>query len=230
VGDGTILRLFAFRPARSDSAFDATLRDDVLPGLLALPGLVDAFVGRPGPAEDQEPVIASVWRSRRAMSRDLESSSLLAPFQPDQEPEIVASRLDILPVAVAIRPDRVEPPAIIRVYRGEVRPGELDEYVQDVRSGALADVQTNEGLVALYLGAQAPARFITVSAWTGWSAVERATGGNVRHPIATRHAHRLVAAEVDHYEILPNTARPHVPARGRAAGTQEAAGVARAKT
>jgi hypothetical protein len=230
VGDGTILRLFAFRPARSDSAFDATLRDDVLPGLLALPGLADAFVGRHGPGEDQERVIASVWRSRRAMSRDLESSSLLAPFQPDQEPEIVASRLDILPVAVAIRPDRVEPPAIIRVYRGEVRPGELDEYVQDVRSGALADVEANEGLVALYLGAQAPARFITVSAWTGWSAVERATGGNVRHPIATRHAHRLVAGEVDHYEMLPNTARPHARARGRVAGTQEAAGVARART
>jgi len=52
VGDGTMLRVFAFRPARADSAFDATLRDGVLPGLLALPGLVDAFVGRHGPGED----------------------------------------------------------------------------------------------------------------------------------------------------------------------------------
>jgi hypothetical protein len=47
-----MLRVFAFRPARADSAFDATLRDGVLPGLLALPGLVDAFVGRHGPGED----------------------------------------------------------------------------------------------------------------------------------------------------------------------------------
>jgi len=211
-----MLRLFAFRPARSDAAFDAILRDEVLPGLLALPGLVDAFVGRHGPGEDQERVIASVWRSRRAMAGDLQASSLLAPFQPDEAPEIVASRLDVLPVAVAIRPERDEPPAIVRVYRGEVREGELDAYLQDVRSGALADAETNEGLVALYLGAQAPARFITVSAWTGWSAIERATGGNVRQPIATRHSHRLVAGEVDHYEMLPNTSRPPVRIRAGA--------------
>jgi hypothetical protein len=211
-----MLRLFAFRPARSDAAFDAMLRDTVLPGLLALPGLVDAFVGRHGPGEDQERVIASVWRSRRAMAGDLQASSLLAPFQPDQAPEIVASRLDVLPVAVAIRPERDAPPAIVRVYRGEVRDGELGAYLQDVRTGALADAETNEGLVALYLGAQAPARFITVSAWTGWSAIERATGGNVRHPIATRHAGRLAAGEVDHYEMLPNTVRPPVRTRAGA--------------
>jgi hypothetical protein len=211
-----MLRLLAFRPARSDATFDAILRDEVLPGLLALPGLVDAFVGRHGPGEDQERVIASVWRSRRAMAGDLQASSLLAPFQPDQAPEIVASRLDVLPVSVAIRPERDEPPAIVRVYRGEVREGELDAYLQDVRTGALADAETNEGLVALYLGAQAPARFITVSAWTGWSAIERATGGNVRHPIATRHAHRLLAGEVDHYEMLPNTGRPPVRTRAGA--------------
>ena len=36
MGDGSILRIFAFRPARSDSAFDSTVRDDVLPGLLAM--------------------------------------------------------------------------------------------------------------------------------------------------------------------------------------------------
>src|SRR6266508_3254679 len=217
--------MFAFRPARSDSAFDSTLRDDILPGLLALSGLVDAFVGRHGPGDDQERVIASVWRSRRAMTAGLESSSLLAPFQPDQAPEIVASRLDILPVAVAVHPERAEPPAIIRVYRGEVRSGELDAYVEDVRTGALADADTNEGLVALYLGAQAPARFMTVSAWTGWSAIERATGGNVRQPIATRHAHRRGAGEVDHYEMLPNTVRPaiRVLTATRAGATRAAA-------
>jgi hypothetical protein len=217
LGEGTILRLFAFRPARSDSAFDATLRDEVLPGLLALSGIVDAFVGRHGPGENQERVIASVWRSRRAMAGELRSSSLLAPYQPDQAPAIVASRLDILPVTVAIRLERAEPACIVRVYRGEVREGELDAYVEDVRTGAMADAETNEGLIALYMGAQAPGRFITVSAWTGWSAIERATGGNVRQPIATRHADRLVAGEVDHYEMLPNMVRPPVRARAGAA-------------
>jgi hypothetical protein len=144
------------------------------------------------------------------MTGDLRSSPVMAPVEPDHAPEIVACRLDILPVAVAIRPGRSAPPAIVRVYRGEVRKGQLDAYIQDVRTGALADADTNEGLVGLYLGAQPPSRFITVSAWTGWPAIERATGGNVRHPIATRHAHRLVAGEVDHYEAVADPARPPV--------------------
>ena len=35
--EGAILRLFVFRPARSDAALDATLREDVLPGQYRTP-------------------------------------------------------------------------------------------------------------------------------------------------------------------------------------------------
>ena len=59
--EGAILRLFVFRPARSEAAFDATLREDVLPRLMLMPGIVDAFVGRHGPGSDDERVIASIW-------------------------------------------------------------------------------------------------------------------------------------------------------------------------
>jgi hypothetical protein len=62
VGEGNVLRLFAFRPTRSDAAFDAILRDEVLPGLLALPGLVEAFVGR----RTSEP---APWPTRKRCSR-----------------------------------------------------------------------------------------------------------------------------------------------------------------
>jgi hypothetical protein len=53
-----------------------------------------------------------------------------------------------------------------------------------------------------------PSRFVTVSAWTGWAAIEQATGGNIHQPLATRNAERLVAFDVGHYEILPDSVRP----------------------
>ena len=208
--EGAILRLFVFRPARSDAAFDATLREDVLPRLMDMPGIVDAFVGRHGPGSDDERVIASIWESRRAMTAGLGASSIMAPYQPDQAAEVVASRLDILGVRVAVRHERADPPVILRVFRGEAKQGQLEGYIQEADMGAKADAESNAGLAALYLGSQPPTRFITVSAWTSWSSIEVATGGDVRRPVATRHSERLVGADVDHYEMLPNAIRPPV--------------------
>jgi hypothetical protein len=118
------------------------------------------------------------------------------------------ARLDILPVEIAIRVERSDPPRILRVFRGEIRPGELDAYIDDVRRGASADAEANQGLIALYLGTERPNRFVTVSAWTNWTAIEIATGGNVKRPFATRNTDRMVAGHPTHYEILPNAGRP----------------------
>ena len=67
----------------------------------------------------------------------------------------------------------------------------------------MADAVVNDGLVAFALGAAAADAFVTVSAWTGWPAIEEATGGNTRVPIATRNAIRLTGFEVSHFELLP---------------------------
>ena len=208
--DGTVLRVFTFRPVGSDAALDATLRDDVLPALLASPSLLDALVGRHDAADEDERVVASVWQSREAMTAELGESSLVAPFRPEQAGSISDGRLDVLPVAVSVRVERAEPPSILRVFRGEAREGQLDLYVDEARVGAGADAAANKGLVALYLGIDPPSRFVTVSAWTDWGAIERATGGNVRQPIATRNSLRIVTGTAEHYEILPSTARPPV--------------------
>ncbi|HEV7810501.1 MAG TPA: hypothetical protein VGO64_07870, partial [Candidatus Limnocylindrales bacterium] len=97
-----------------------------------------------------------------------------------------------------------EPARILRVFRGRVQAGGLEAYVADARSGMLADAMVNDGLVAFALGAEPPDAFVTVSAWTGWSAIEEATGGNTRQPIATRNSVGLSGFEVVHYETLPD--------------------------
>jgi hypothetical protein len=206
--EGTILRLFAFRPLGSGAAFDAALREAVLPDLLAIAGVRDAYVGRHGPDENGERVIASVWASRPQMATHLGESSDIGRFHAELVHDFTSSRLDVLPIHVAVSAERSEPPRILRVFRGEVREGETDVYLEEARAGTLSDAAMNEGLVALYLGVEWPSRFVTVSAWTGWGAIEEATGGNTRQPLATRNAERMVAFDVGHYEILPDSLRP----------------------
>jgi hypothetical protein len=214
VGDETIIRLFGFRPLGSGAELDAALRDNVLPDVLSAPGILDAYVARNGLGVAGERVIASMWESREAMAAELGEASVIGRFHPELVEDLMSSRLDILPLAFAIRHEREVPPIILRVYRGEVHPGELDAYVEEARDGTLADAAANEGLVALYLGAEPPTRFITVSAWTDWDAIARATGGNIRQPVATRNAARIAEGDAAHYEILPLTSRPPVrPAR-----------------
>jgi hypothetical protein len=211
VADEGILRVFGFRPLGSGAELDAALRDDVLPDILSAAGILDAYVARSGTGGAGERVIASMWESREAMTAELGEASVIGRFHPERVEEITSSRLDIVPLVFSVRDDRERAAIILRVYRGEVRPGELAAYVDEARDGTLADADTNGGLVALYLGAEPPVRFITVSAWTDWDAIARATGGNNKQPVATRNAARIAAGSVTHYEILPATQRP--PAR-----------------
>jgi heme-degrading monooxygenase HmoA len=212
VADEGILRLFGFRPLGSGAELDAALRDEVLPDFLSASGILDAYVARSGTGVAGERVIASMWESRDAMAAELGEASVIGRFHPERVEELTSSRLDILPLAFAVRNERDQAPIILRIYRGEVHPGELDAYVEEARNGTLADALANEGLVALYLGAEPPARFITVSAWTDWDAIARATGGNIRQPMTTRNLARIAEGSAAHYEILPSTSRPPAPA------------------
>jgi hypothetical protein len=66
-----------------------------------------------------------------------------------------------------------------------------------------ADSQINDGLVSFVLGHDGVDSFVSASTWTSWSAIEAATGGNTRHPFATRNSRRLVDFRIVHLELLP---------------------------
>jgi hypothetical protein len=101
-----------------------------------------------------------------------------------------------------VEPDAA--PGIVRALRGRIRLGELDAYVEEARSGTLSDIADGGGPMALYLGTtgSAPDEFLTVSTWRDWSAIEKATGGDVRWPLATRHPKRIISFDVTHYEAI----------------------------
>lgn len=128
-------------------------------------------------------------------------SDRLGVFHPEH---LVATSDHVLEVFEKRIGDRVEgaPPTILRVFRGVVRPGELDAYVDEVRDGVELDRRNGIGPVALYLGATDDGPFITASAWREWDDIAHATGGDIREPNKTRHPERLELWSIEHYEIV----------------------------
>jgi hypothetical protein len=196
------LRVVAFQPSGLEAPVDAVLREAIVPRLLERDEIIDAWIGRQGSSTDRSRIVASTW----AEEPGPEPADLAALHDAGLHggPPVVG-QVDQLALAVHARFERTEPARILRVFRGAVRADEIDAYIAEARAGMAADAETNDGLIAFALGTEAPGAFVTISAWTGWAAIEAATGGNTRQPFATRNATRLTASSVAHYEVLPET-------------------------
>jgi heme-degrading monooxygenase HmoA len=195
-----VIRILRFRPLRV--GFDGVLRDHEIPNLRRAPGLIDIVAGRHGPDELGPRIVASVWASVEAMTAA--DGLPAATARPDRVPDTADTELEILSVKVAVRADSGDVPRVLRTFRGQVRPGELPAYIEEARSGTLLDNEAGHGPLALYLATvdSSPDRFVTLSTWRDWSAIQAATGGDIRQPVATRHAERIVASEATHYEAI----------------------------
>jgi hypothetical protein len=201
VAEPPVLRLFSFRPVHS--AFDAVLRDVMVPDLRLFPELLDLHLGRRGPDELGPRLIASVWSSRDSMITAVGRDFDPPVFHPEYLDETADRVLEVLPLPLSLRFERSAPPRIMRALRGSIRPGERPAYVEEARMGTLADVQAGRGPLALHLGTgPGDDDFVTVSVWESWSDIEAATGGDIARPIATRHPERIVDWDASHYEII----------------------------
>ncbi|HUG48497.1 MAG TPA: hypothetical protein VMP67_08805 [Candidatus Limnocylindria bacterium] len=179
------------------------LREVVLPGLRAQPGLRHAYAGRSGASDTGPRLVASVWELDVAPGEPPAELVSLLGFERSDAARDVA--LEVLPVALALPFEQPDEPRILRVFRGQTRAGELDAYVEEVREGTYADVMAQHGPLALFLGIKRPDSFVTVSVWSAWEHIQAATGGNLLAPIATQHSERLIAGDATHYEIVPNS-------------------------
>jgi hypothetical protein len=194
------LRIVTFQPGGLEAPLDVVLREAIVPRLLERDEIVDAWIGRHGSPSDRTRVVASTW-SEESSGPAADLAALHDPGLAEHPPAI--DSVEQLGLAVNARFERLEPARVLRVFHGIVRPGELDAYVGEARRGMAADAAVNEGLIALMLGTEGSDSFVTVSAWTDWSAIEDATGGNTKRPFATRNSARLASFRVAHFEILP---------------------------
>jgi hypothetical protein len=206
-----VLRLFRFRPAHP--SFDSILRDVMVPDLLSRTGLEAVFVGRQGPGDVGERLVATIWESEAAMVEAVGRSFDPPIFHPEHIDDTVEKRLDILPLAYAFGGPS-SGGSVLRLLDGEARQGELGRYVDHVREGTQRDAEGSRGPRALYLAAAGDDRFATLSVWGRWSKVAEATGGSVEDPRHTRHHDLLAGWTVAHYEAV-------VCEAGRGAGQPE---------
>ena len=197
------VRLFRFRSPRTAELTDGLLREQIEPSLLCQPGLRYMYAGRGSGPAGEERLLATVWEKPADRSDRL--AELNRPFDFERAPDVHDLAVEALRLAAAIEPSDGEPPSILRVFRGRVRPGELDAYLAEVQSGTLADIARDYGPSALFLGTAPPESFVTVSVWSSWERIALATGGNIHQPIATRHEHRLIEGDATHLEIVPHT-------------------------
>ena len=196
-----VLRLFSFRPVQA--AFDAVLREVMVPDLRLSQGLQELYVGRRGPDELGPRLIASIWTSRTAMISAVGEDFDPPVFHPEYLDATADRILEINPLAISLRFERPGPARIMRALRGRIRPGEREAYVGEAHAGTLADVEAGGGPLALHLAiGPGDDDFLTVSVWENWSAIEAATGGDIERPIATRHPERIVEWEASHFEIV----------------------------
>lgn len=194
-----VIRILRLRPARV--GFDGILRD-ALPALRASAGLLDVAAGRHGPDELGPRIVASVWAATEAMDAAVRSqpgsAALTAP------PDAMDVTVESLALDVAFRAEPARTPRVVRAFAGQVRSGTLAAYIDAARAGTLVDDAAGRGPCALYLAGlpSDPDGFVTISTWSDWAAIEAATGGDIRRPVATRHPERLVAWEATHFESL----------------------------
>lgn len=198
---GHILRVVRFRVPRAES--DAYLRSETIPHLRTLPGLLDVHVGRREEAEGDNRIVATVWSDRAAMVDAVGESVQIAPAFAERTGVTTIEGFEALDLRIELPFATYESSSLLRVFRGEVRSGELEDYIIETRAGTLADAEAGRGPAVLYLAADLPDRFVTVSLWPSWQAIADATGGDIRRPTMTKDSRRLVGMDVTHYEVVP---------------------------
>jgi hypothetical protein len=198
-----LLRLFTFRPDRAGDSADELLRQSILPALLRMPGLLYIYAARASATEGDTRVVATVW------DRDASTASegLDRPLDFESSDHALDVDIELYKLDIELAFEGAGAPQILRIFRGQTVPGELDNYVEHARHGTLADALADHGPEALFLAPVPPDQFVTVSAWLGWDRIAASTGGNLRQPIGTRYSELLAGGTAAFFEIVPST--PH---------------------
>jgi hypothetical protein len=199
--EGHILRVVRFRSRGVES--DGFLRSDTIPFLRGLPGLLDVHAGRRDEPEADNRIVAMVWSDRAAMVSTVGESVALTPSFVERTGVSAIESLEVHEIRIELPFATAEPSVLLRVFRGQVKPGELDAYIAETEAGTLADAAAGRGPGVLYLAADPPDRFVTISLWPSWQKIAEATGGDIRRPTMTKDSSRLIGLDVSHYEVLP---------------------------
>ncbi len=199
--DRPCLRVVTFSTQGTWHDVDATLRAWRV-AYAAEPGNLATWLGRRGAGPTEERVVAAIWSPGHAPRPEMDIAERVVREVPAGA-RIEGIRSEALPVRIHETFTRDAPMAILRVYRGCTRPGELDAYLQEAHAGTRLDGQRADGPGTVVCGTEGDTGFVTVSLWPDWTAIEACTGGDIRRPLATRNAARIESGAPTHYELVP---------------------------
>jgi hypothetical protein len=203
VAEASAIRLLTFRSETAGPVLDVALRDEVVPALDAMRGVVDIHAGRHVASAAGARILVTTWATRAAMAAALGAGEVDLLLR-DHADAIEDERTETFDLAFGLRLDRDLPANILRIVRGTTGAGELAAYVEERHARGLRDAQTYEGMLAVYVGIEPPTSFVTVSVWADWASIERSTGATVHNPGGAGTAG--LEASATHYEILPPAA------------------------
>jgi hypothetical protein len=199
LSEPAIVRLFHFQPVRP--AFDAVLREAVLPELRSLPGVMRVWAGRQGPGELGARLIVSVWSSRAAMEAALGDDLGGARLHPEILDDTSDRHLDMLSLVVMEASPTPLVTGILRVTRGRLSDGDMTAYARLVVRDVTTRHDDGTGPGAVIVASDDGSEVVMVSTWPDWAAIESATGASVDEPLRVKR-YRLSGFQVDHYELV----------------------------
>jgi hypothetical protein len=204
----------------SDSAWpptvDERLRTGALAALTGVPGFRAGWVGRNDPTARNERVVATVWDDADPPGATDLVARLLGGL-----PKSHTLQQQVARITIDVSFAREASATILRVYKGQTVPGMLERYIEDARTGTIADGADPMGPLAVVSGVAGPDSFLTISTWSSWSCIEACTGGDIRRPLVTRNAAWIASGGPVHYEILGELDPGH-PAPADATGAAAA--------
>ena len=197
--EAAVVRLFTFQPVRP--AFDAILRDSVLPDLRGTPGALRVWAGRQGPGEVGTRLIVSAWSSLAAMSAALGNDPEDTRFHPEHLGETSDRRLEVLSLVVMDTSPTALSTGILRVTRGTLADGDLAQYARLVATDLIGWRDDSAAPRSVVLAAGTEQEVVMVSTWPDWAAIERATGASVEEPLRMKRD-RIGGFQAAHFELV----------------------------
>jgi quinol monooxygenase YgiN len=95
---------------------------------------------------------------------------------------------------------------IVRVFRGQIRPGHHAEFERKFREISLPLVQAQPGLTSVVIGRPVPAapdEFVMISTWTDVAALRAFAGADYTAAVIPHGMEEhMVRSWVHHYEVI----------------------------
>ncbi len=202
-----IVHILEFRAKPGHEAELVGFLRNLQAGTRPVGGLLKHYIGRRLSRHQQEHVAVTCWNDVAAFTRGTDPLGTPAYLWP--RGDLLSDRKSSSYRVCASLADGTEVARVLRVYRADVAPSDVDEWERRTAEHMTGLVGT-EGLVYLREGVgtaganqEGNVPIVALSCWRNWDAVLAATGGHIDRLVqATELIDLERTTSVDHFELV----------------------------